>query len=449
MKLQLGDRQKFYTARMARKYKNDPESREDKQREFAQISEPQYLMHKYLVLKEVMLADNESGFMNLLGQLDKDSIELLPQMVPGLTSTRVNNLLMAKVKYARQLQQLRLFPMFYSGGSNYTQGNFDTDIPVDIEALIKGIPKLYKLSDTPVYENDKQIIGHVQAGLEYRKALLHFYDVEIRSLKSAAERMKIKRKQQNLRSDIESFEKFLAPKAQMWTQKEPRDEKEQEVEPVKSTPPRRKRSVSLSRDPATYSDPRNRSFDDGWYNEVMAMKARNLSPSASLHLSRAPSRWGSPISSRFSVAPMVQMPLAAHHIIRLRNIYQPPGEEHKMFTRDHQIYGFEFNDWLRQNVQAFPIASMLGNKQSFGKFIKSNLKKREFTFRVTRKSTENQISALLDYINMKLPHMKHMSTFVQRKKWDKIKNVKTVDDLHEFILKHLKSKPRISVKLKW
>jgi hypothetical protein len=144
-------------------------------------------------------------------------------------------------------------------------------------------------------------------------------------------------------------------------------------------------------------------------------------------------------------------PIEARHIIRLREILQPPGEEREMFTRDHQIYGFAFNDWLHQNVAMFPIESMRGKKRTFGPHIKGNKdeKHRHFIFTVTRKASLIQIDALLTYIDEKLPKLFQMTTYLKRKKWDKIKGIQYNHDLHELITTQLKSKSKVTVKLSW
>ena len=122
-----------------------------------------------------------------------------------------------------------------------------------------------------------------------------------------------------------------------------------------------------------------------------------------------------------------------------------------MFTRDHQIYGFAFNEWLHQNVSMFPIASMKGKKRSFGQHIRGNKdnKSKHFIFTVTRKASQTQLRALLTYIDERLPKLFLMTTYLKRKQWDQIKDVRSDSDLHELITTQLKAKSKVTVKLSW
>jgi hypothetical protein len=168
--------------------------------------------------------------------------------------------------------------------------------------------------------------------------------------------------------------------------------------------------------------------------------------------SNAPSAFPSPAFSRVSRAAFRARPLEARHIIRLRAIIQPPGEERGLFpSLNQQIYGFEHNDWLRQNTTMFPIESLEGKKRAFGSYIKSNRdnKKKHFIFTITRKASLVQIEALLQYIENHLPKLFLVTTFLKRKKWDKLSGIKRSGDLHELFTHQLKSKKRVTVKLAW
>ena len=70
---------------------------------------------------------------------------------------------------------------------------------------MNGIPRLYGLSDMPVWENDNQLRDHIQAGIEYRKDLL-----------TAMSSYEVDQIQINIKHDLESFENFSKSKAQMF-----------------------------------------------------------------------------------------------------------------------------------------------------------------------------------------------------------------------------------------
>jgi len=122
-----------------------------------------------------------------------------------------------------------------------------------------------------------------------------------------------------------------------------------------------------------------------------------------------------------------------------------------MFSLNSQMYGFEFNDWLAQNAAMFPIESMKGKKRTFGRHIKTNRdeKKKHFIFTVTRKASPVQISALLQYIERNLPKLFQMTTYLKRKKWDKISGIHASGDLNEMLIQQLKAKKKVTVKLTW
>ena len=147
---------------------------------------------------------------------------------------------------------------------------------------------------------------------------------------------------------------------------------------------------------------------------------------------------------------MLYKGLGKQHIINLREILHPPGREGELFT-DKQRFGFRYHDWMRQNVMNFPVESSTGEKKSFGPFIRSsnNKKTRIYVFSVTRKRSQTQILALLNYIKYIFPALNSLQLFVLRKKWNKITNVFTSGDLHEFIIRELKTKQKTTIKIKY
>jgi hypothetical protein len=165
----------------------------------------------------------------------------------------------------------------------------------------------------------------------------------------------------------------------------------------------------------------------------------------------APSVYGSPgpAMSVFSTAAMVHVPLDAHHIVRLSEILHPIGEESRLSLTDNQVYGFQFHDWLNQNIRQFGIESLQGRKRRFGREIKSNKYKKQYTFSVTRKATSTQLGALLRHIKETLPPISRVRVFIKRKKFEAIRGIRSTTDLHEFITKHLKSKRKVTMKLSW
>ena len=118
---------------------------------------------------------------------------------------------------------------------------------------------------------------------------------------------------------------------------------------------------------------------------------------------------------------------------------------------DQQSYGFQYHDWIRQNVMNFPVESSTGDKRRFGPFIRSsnNKKTRNFVFSVTRKRSQTQILALLNYIKFNFPALSTLDLFVLRRSWNKLSDVYTAADLHEFIVRELKSKPKTTIKISY
>ena len=94
---------------------------------------------------------------------------------------------------------------------------------------------------------------------------------------------------------------------------------------------------------------------------------------------------------------------------------------------------------------------MKGVKESFGSFINTNnyKKKRTFTFRVQRKSTPLQRTALTDYIKETLPDIALMKIFIKRTKYELYEGIQNTVDLSMIINKELKRMPSVSFKLKW
>ena len=139
------------------------------------------------------------------------------------------------------------------------------------------------------------------------------------------------------------------------------------------------------------------------------------------------------------------------HIVRLKGILHPLGTEKERHLSDFQIYGFQMNDWLVQNKEAFPIQTMRGLKFDLGDYIKSNYHKRsrELTFSVTKKASIVEIDALMMHIENNYPNLLNARVFIKRKKWDRIRDVHNRYDLSEVIRNGLKSKSKVLMKLKW
>ena len=137
------------------------------------------------------------------------------------------------------------------------------------------------------------------------------------------------------------------------------------------------------------------------------------------------------------------------HIVKLRGILNPLGTEKERHLSD--FYGFQFNDWLTQNKETFPIQSMNRLKFSLGDYIKSNYHKRsrELTFSVKKKASIVEIDALMMHIENTYPNLFNARVFVKRKKWDRIRDVNSRYDLSEFIRNALKTKSKVLMKLKW
>jgi hypothetical protein len=255
------------------------------------------------------------------------------------------------------------------------------------------------------------------------------------------------------------------------------EEKTREPEPMPGTPPRRSQEILLIT-PRSQQKRRLQGFETGsedvaetetWYDPPSAdqpsadtsyehglgemfLKMRPSYPMSFGGFSNAPSAIHSPAFSRLSRAAVRARPLEARHIIRLQAILRPPGEERGMFTRDQQIYGFKYNDWIHQNATMFPIESMKGGKKrTFGRYIKTNRdeKKKHFVFTVTRKASTVQISALLAYIEGNLPKLFSVTTYLQRKRWDKISGIQSPEDLREMLTQQLKAKKKVTVKITW
>ena len=145
-------------------------------------------------------------------------------------------------------------------------------------------------------------------------------------------------------------------------------------------------------------------------------------------------------------------PLVPTHVVRLKGILNPLGTEKERHLSDFQVYGFQFNDWLTQNKDSFPIQSMRGAKITFGDYIKTNYNKRsrEFTFSVSRKGNIVEVDALMHHIDNSYPKIYAARVFVKRgKKWNRIKDIHNRYDLSEYVRASLKTKTKVFMKLKW
>jgi hypothetical protein len=384
-----------------------------------------------------------------------------------------------------------LFPLGYGkyykeevGG--YTTDSYKTVVPRDIEAVRRGVAQIYKVPEMPVWHSDEQLKGHLEAGLEYRQYLLGRYKHKLLMLKKGkpSERMPLKRAIDGVKDDIAAFQRTLTNIPKPAFQLEDQVEEEKRAQPKKrprpkgspqvilqsqaTPPPSPFPSLSPFPSPTPFSPPampgtaptppstgRSRRSDDAaaWEDFTKNLWGKKFPTSTytpgGIKIKTKAHTPASPSKSVMSVAAYVARPIEARHIIRLREIQQPLGEEHPMFERDHQIYGFPYNDWWRQNVGMFPIQSMPGKKRSFGRHIAANTKDRHFIFSVTRKASKAQVRALLSYIRQSLPELSTVTTYLQRKKWDKISGIKSTGDVHELIVKQLKSKPKVTVKLSW
>jgi hypothetical protein len=473
----LGDREEYHEARIRKDLDEGNITRPDhteRKANFPQIHKTgQHDKALFeAVRNDVPFPDNEAGFMNLFGRLSEGALKSIepPKTDPELFQ--------AKFHYAKRLHDMGLFPLGYGkyykeqfGG--YNTDSYNTEVPRDLEAVRKGVAQMYKVPEMPVWHSDEQLKGHLEAGLEYRQYLQERYEQKLRMVPKrgkSSERIKLKRAIQGVKDDIKAFKRTLTNIPKPAFQLEDQVEEEKRAQPKKRPRPRGSPQVILqSQATPPFSPPAmpgtlpptppstGRSRLSAGADAMDALKRRlweknfpigTYTP-GSEKVRTKPRTPLSPSKSVMSTAAYVARPIEARHIIRLREILQPPGEEHPMFERDHQIYGFPFNDWWHQNVGMFPIQSMPGKKRSFGRHITANTKDRHFIFSVTRKASKAQIRALLGYIRQSLPELSKVTTYLQRKKWDKISGMQTTSDVHELIVKQLKSKPKVTVKLSW
>jgi len=455
----FGDRETFYGSVVEKIYAN--QKHKDERIDFFKQQHTNYRTQEkdhgntQMIKRLTQLGrfpDHESGFMNYFGLMSPEALH----------SVKLQGYDTAKLEYAKSLYGLKLFPLKYGlavseeNRKGYGDQEFSRYVPTDFSKLKQGLANHYHAEDIPIWENVEQFRGHLQAGLKYRQSLLEHYKTEVGRV-TKQHKIPWQRKIKHLVDDIAAFERLgQQTTRKRWTFEDTEttpqkgkpvdilvleEKSKDEVPPELQTPPR---NVTMSRSPfaTTGSSPVRYPTMPFWRRDSMSPEYLK---GFQIH--------GSPTKStvtNISTAVRVRRPLDRAHIVKLKDILQPVGREGELFVKNQQLYGFQYDDWLRQNEVAFPIGQSKGIKRSFGSIkTNKNTRKKEFVFSVTRKTTTAQMYALMKYIQNTLPHISKTQVYIKRKIFDKLSGIHSTTDLQDYIDQQLKSRARLTFKLTW
>ena len=439
------------------------------------------------------LPDHEAGFMNYFGQLSNQALDDIT--LAGFDGQ--------KIVYAKGLQKLGLFPLKYGLTSSeekkhvYGTKKHTHKIPRAFQQLKKGLRLHYHTENIPIWNSGAQMLKHIDLGKRYRESLHNYINDQKDRAPTFKSRAFLKQLD-DLDDDMTAFEHVEGlAKADI---KKPASWKLKETKPPESTFPatptpiqdakiytpnvQRRDSLALSAAAMLAPIPHVKMEEEKFPSTPAVinlitpeppMTSRTVSPyqawwqrtpAVSEYLSTFKARSVASLAARrglyhsyrlspasvagFSTAAHFRRPLDRGHIVYLKTILQPKGKEAELFTADQQIYGFKFHDWLHQNKEKYPIQMLKGSKQNFGTIkTNSNRKKREFVFSVTRKTSPLQWEALINHLQVSLPHISKLTVFIKRKTFDKLSGIKSTSDLQTFAERELKSRARVRFKLVW
>ena len=112
-----------------------------------------------------------------------------------------------------------------------------------------------------------------------------------------------------------------------------------------------------------------------------------------------------------------------------------------------EAYGFNYNAWLKSEMQRTPVMSMTGQKQTFGNIVTSR-NKGVFTFKIVKRTSAKMRKALYNHIS-NLFQLSQASVFIKRKTFERVKGVKSIKDLDEYITAQLKGKRQLIFRISW
>ena len=112
-----------------------------------------------------------------------------------------------------------------------------------------------------------------------------------------------------------------------------------------------------------------------------------------------------------------------------------------------ELYGFNYNAWLKANEIVSPVMSMEGKKETFGN-ITSNRRSGTFTFKIVKRTTPKMKRALYDYLT-NMFDLGLAKTEIKRKVYEVVSGVNSIKDLDEFITAQMKGKQQLLMRISW
>ena len=112
-----------------------------------------------------------------------------------------------------------------------------------------------------------------------------------------------------------------------------------------------------------------------------------------------------------------------------------------------QLYGFNFNAWLKQNELAAPVMSMEGKKTNFGNIV-TNRRSGAFTFKIVKRTTPKMKRALYNYIS-NMFDLGLAKVYVKRKAFELVSGVNSIKDLNEYITSQMRGKRQVIFRISW
>ena len=148
-----------------------------------------------------------------------------------------------------------------------------------------------------------------------------------------------------------------------------------------------------------------------------------------------------------SIRGNVKRAIDTEHIVSLRKILKPMKTQAELDANiQEQIYGFQRSDWLKNQQEQFPTLHSEGTKHHFGNDIVANRRPRSVQFQIGRRVTDNALIAFLNWLATLVVWGTARVFRKARKRWERIKDISSIHDLRQDILRHI---DRAHYKIVW
>jgi len=151
-----------------------------------------------------------------------------------------------------------------------------------------------------------------------------------------------------------------------------------------------------------------------------------------------------------SMQAQVNRPIPTRTIVSLKEIKQKMGKRAELFSTN-SMYGFDRERWKTSLQKKFPIDMSAGFKKLIGPNIKTayDRKLKSITFSFRRKATPSQINSLIGYVESLVPPFNELRIERKRRVWEEIYDIKSIQDLTEYIQRVKNDVARTFMKISW